>query len=272
MEKIEISGKQFPLDSESLNLSNLGLTEIPDLSAFTALKKLDLYCNKITRINTFHAPALEYLNLSSNAIEKIENLSCFPNLKTLQVGNNKLSKIENIESLVSIRSVALRGNQIQQIEALPPHIEELFLCENNIHEIPDLTSYPKLFKLYLEQNHISSFSFDLLPRELLILYLTKNDIRELQKPHVEHNYIDTLGLIDNPIEKLEWIECLPQMESVSITGKTLKRISKETYEEIRRKQQNEKITHKPFFLFTSMTTTRKIVEDFVTRNKRIKIV
>lgn len=56
---------------EEINLSNLGLTEMPDLSAYS-IKKLNLSYNDIVKFMQEFLPSqLENLNISHNRIEPI---------------------------------------------------------------------------------------------------------------------------------------------------------------------------------------------------------
>ena len=70
-----------------LDLSNKELTELPDLSAYTNLKKLNCSCNKITHIDNLPL-SLKYLDCSYNEITHLDNLP--GNLTILYCNYNKL--------------------------------------------------------------------------------------------------------------------------------------------------------------------------------------
>lgn len=109
---------------EVLDLSNLGLSSLPDVFApsstlFPYLKKLDLSNNQFTKIP--HITKLSELDLSHNQIQSISNMDC-------QMYLSGLSKLD------------LSHNQLKSI---PPFIrtlnklEELNLSNNNISTIPE---------------------------------------------------------------------------------------------------------------------------------------
>ncbi len=88
--KIEFSETLLKVEGNKLNLSNMGLKKIPDLSKFE-ITELDLSNNRIANFEEKMLPKnLEILNISNNRIKnsfKIEQLR----LKKLNASNNKIS-------------------------------------------------------------------------------------------------------------------------------------------------------------------------------------
>ena len=70
-----------------LDLSNKGLDELPDLSKYTNLKKLNCQGNAIVRLDNLQ-PGLQILYCSYNNIVALDNLP--PGLKELDCRNNPL--------------------------------------------------------------------------------------------------------------------------------------------------------------------------------------
>lgn len=73
----------------TLDLINMGITEIDNLELFFAL---------------------EFLNLSSNKIKTVENIDFMPKLHTLDLSHNLVVDIDTNELPVSLRKLILKGN------------------------------------------------------------------------------------------------------------------------------------------------------------------
>ena len=96
---IELGGKSFPSDSETVEATDLGLTDISRVSGFTNLKHLDLSKNQISSVSALSAlTGLETLDLSDNKITDVSALHSLKNLKQLWLGGNNLSA-EQIDAL-----------------------------------------------------------------------------------------------------------------------------------------------------------------------------
>lgn len=128
---------------DSLSLSKLGLTEIPDkVFKMTNLTSLDLRDNLITTIpkEIENLTQLETLWLTSNELETLpEEISKLPKLRSVHISDNKLTELPL--SLVlhhRISHLCLRGNNISVIpeEILESKIRDLQLSRNNIKELP----------------------------------------------------------------------------------------------------------------------------------------
>ena len=61
---------------------------------------------------------LEYLELSSTKINKIEGLKNMTDLKCLNLSNNKITKIEGLENLKNLEKLSLNNNNIEDITPL----------------------------------------------------------------------------------------------------------------------------------------------------------
>lgn len=81
----------------------------------------------------------EKLSLSTNAIDRLGNLSGMTNLKILSVGRNNIKKIEKLEEVAS-------------------SLEQLWISYNQISTLEGLASLEKLNTLYMSNNAIKSFS------------------------------------------------------------------------------------------------------------------
>lgn len=89
---IELGGKSFPADSETVEATDLGLTDISRVSGFTNVKHMDLSKNQISSVSALSTlTSLETLDLSDNKITDVSALHSLTNLKQLWLGGNNLS-------------------------------------------------------------------------------------------------------------------------------------------------------------------------------------
>lgn len=165
---------------ELQNLIHLDLArnKVKNLTAFTSdeaflnLKYLDLSNNKFTELAALKMPKLEYLDISYNKLEKVnegwvghptlkvvksvdnkfKSLAPFknmPKLEQLYLANNAVSTLTGCEGLTSLKFLHLRRNKIEKIEEEGlsefPALEYLNLRSN---KIPDLGNMLRLFDTY----------------------------------------------------------------------------------------------------------------------------
>lgn len=289
-EKIELFGKRFPISSEAIVITGKKIQNIPDLSAFKNLKRLDLSRNEISKIEGLESLSrLEELNLDNNQIIKLENLSGLSELKSLSLSSNKITEIKNLAKLKNLESLQLSSNHIEKITGLDAlnrlrylylinnkieqienlenltELEELFLGENTISSITGLKSCENLWKIYLNDNQIDSLLFDNLPKSISFLNLASNSITEIVQPKIKLKDLQILSLTGNPLHTIRFIENLPNINNFSIEGKKCKAIAFTTYLHIK-----ERYAHKSadsFQFYTSKTTTRQDIDEFIAREK-----
>ncbi len=72
--------------------------------------------------------ALEWVDLSDNKIQKIDNLGTNPYLRQLYIDKNEITTIENLEKNVHLRVLSLNNNKIKKIQNIDGlQLEELYL-------------------------------------------------------------------------------------------------------------------------------------------------
>ncbi len=157
----------------NLDLSDLGLTKVPDFSEIaTAVQKEDIL----------------YLNLSNNQITEIsDDLLALPNLKELKIDNNQIKKLENIENIAMLRSIEAYKNQIEEIDlGNLPALTQLDLAYNNL-ESDDLTQISLLTSLeylQIQHNQINSIA-------------GIDALENLKKLRIESNQIKNVAVLAN---------------------------------------------------------------------------
>ncbi|WP_335986287.1 leucine-rich repeat domain-containing protein [Glycomyces sp. MUSA5-2] len=152
-------------DERSLNLSGLGLSEVPQrIRLLTGLVKLDLGYNRITElpgfIGEFHD--LRNLILQGNELTDLPiQLGDLSRLSRLQLHSNRLTDVaEPLGRLVQLERLVLGGNQI---ESLPSCIQNfaclnfLDLYGNRLTELPpEIAALRSLTDIDLGSNHLAS--------------------------------------------------------------------------------------------------------------------
>ncbi len=134
------------------------------------------------------------LNLSSNYIERIENLSPLTQLQTLNLSSNEVSRIEGLQALKNLENLDLSDNKIAMVSNLSANVKlkKLMLSRNQLDVCPSLLQNKSLQVscelkpqvLDLSYNHIRTVSdmSECLPNQLKSLYLGYNKIMDLLSP------------------------------------------------------------------------------------------
>ena len=173
-------------ESKTLDLSDLGLTTIPEsIGSLTQLQQLLLNSNQIKEIpeSIGSLTQLQQLFLRNNQIKEIpESIGSLIRLKFLYLNNNQIKEIpESIGSLTELRQLFLPNNQIKKIpESIGSliRLKFLYLNNNQIKEIPE---------------SIGSLT------ELRQLFLRNNQIKEIPESIGSLTHLEELSLNDNPL-------------------------------------------------------------------------
>jgi leucine-rich repeat protein SHOC2 len=170
-------GETQTVKSTSIDLSSLGLTEVPEVvRQFTDLECLWLTDNQIEILPDW---IWDFKNLrvfiaKANKIQKLPlGMSKLQNLKTLNVRNNKISELPNdIYECYKLQYVDVSNNKL---EALPmfSQVIRLDAHNNNIKRI-DTLYVLELEYLNLHKNQIEDFIVAENIRELCFLDIRKN--------------------------------------------------------------------------------------------------
>lgn len=126
------------------------------------MKWLNIAHNKYTELVGIKAPKLEYLDISENRLEKInESWTGHPNVKILKSVENKFKNLAPFKDM--------------------PKLEELYLAANVVTHLAGWESLPSLKKLHLRKNKIEKFEDELPPLDnLQYLNLRGNKITNLE--------------------------------------------------------------------------------------------
>ncbi|KAJ1494090.1 hypothetical protein T484DRAFT_1766595, partial [Baffinella frigidus] len=89
--------------------------------------------------------AITHLNLHSNAIRRIENLSALVSLQTLVLSFNEITKMEGFEKTTTLTKLDLSYNQVRKLESLKTlsTLTHLDMNSNLVHRAEDLSMLRK---------------------------------------------------------------------------------------------------------------------------------
>ncbi len=139
-----------------LDLTDRNLRSIPiEVSDLKHLQWLNLSSNKIEKIEGLeNLVQLQVLDLFQNRISKIEGLDELSNLEQLNLQFNQIRKMENLEHLTNLKMLNLFENQIEKIECVEnlASVTILNLSGNKIEKIEGLERLPQLRELDLANN------------------------------------------------------------------------------------------------------------------------
>ena len=146
---------------ESLDLSNLGLTDLSGLEYLSELKELNLSHNQISNIEPLsHLMNLSNLDLSYNNITDISVLPYYADNalseKTVNLSHNNIKDISSINNWIVMRTTTYCGWQ----SGGDPNfrVVDLDLSYNQIEDISGVKDYKCLAKLNLSNNKIKDIS------------------------------------------------------------------------------------------------------------------
>lgn len=123
----------FLLRSDSLNLADLGLTDVELNSMFVGETGQQVSFRQLA--------GLRYLDLTGNQLSALpEGIEAFKNVTWLGLNFNRLESVAGVEKLVALERLYLRGNILRTLPSGFGSLErllELDLCDNQIVELPD---------------------------------------------------------------------------------------------------------------------------------------
>lgn len=167
-------------------IKNIGIFATDE--AFPNLKWLDVSANKFTSFPAFKVPKLEYLDISYNKLEKVdEGWQTHERLRIVKCVDNKFKNLAVFKNLPALEELNMTSNMVSTLtgELALPKLRKLNLKRNKISKveeegIPDL---PALEKLNLHGNNLPDLEVLF---KLMAAFPTAVDINVTKNP-VEQN-------------------------------------------------------------------------------------
>ena len=136
----------LPEDILTINISNKGITSLPDLTRFKNLETLYCYDNQLTLLPTL-PPNLKTLYCSNNYLTYLPTLP--QNLKILDCLNNELTLLPNLPQ--NLKELYCDNNQLTLLPTLPQNLEELNCGDNKLTSLPTLPQNLKILNCFYNQ-------------------------------------------------------------------------------------------------------------------------
>lgn len=226
--KVKIAGTEYDMNTASLSLSGMGLTdgEMDQVAKLYALTSLNLSGNSISDISALSTlGGLTALDLSDNNISDIRALAELKGLRTLYLDNNPitdfsvLAELENLTTL-SIKGIAISEEQLQALSSALPSCA--IHTDTDQEDAADITLGGVTFKsdvkeLNLSSRGITDISALAACRELERLDLTGNKISDIT-PLMDIPGLKEVVIKDNQVTDLRPLMALNTLAYINAEG------------------------------------------------------
>lgn len=209
-------------DLPYLDLSGLGITELPDLSDFTSLTNLNLSGNPISDISALEGNTqLTSLTISRTQVEKLPSI---PNLEILELaGNKKLSDFSQLDIYKKLWGLDLSDTRIEALPSMP-NLTALFLSNTEIIDISILENNRNLQRLRIDHTNIEDFSPLSGVDSLTYLRIGNGEkpiSDELTRIIAQNRSLSELMLWGSEISSISWLANLSNLKVFALSGPSL---------------------------------------------------
>ncbi|KAJ3041150.1 Leucine-rich repeat-containing protein 23 [Rhizophlyctis rosea] len=205
-----------------VDLSSNALRQVDALTSLEYLLSLDLHSNTLRSVPSSldKRKYLQHANFAKNRIEVWE-ITSWPMCSWLNVNDNKLSNLplSDFHELIHLEA---RGNKLSSLASIGcPKLQRLYIANNNITSLNALHDKPALTLLHMRSNKVKNLDGVGEAKALNYLNLRSNQIEnpaELDKLIPLQN-LKAIVLMDNPIDqlptyRLELLHRLPRLERI----------------------------------------------------------
>ncbi|MGN6648165.1 MAG: leucine-rich repeat domain-containing protein [Cytophaga sp.] len=150
-----LEGIQYFVNIDVLECQKNNLSTLPDISALTKLTTL--YCaeNQLTSVPPLNnLVSLQTLVLAQNKLTTLPDVTALANLTDLVVYRNQLTSIPDLTVLSKLEKLYCFENNIASMGKLPASLKELWLGNNLMTYIPDISLATGLTSLRAYTNHL----------------------------------------------------------------------------------------------------------------------
>ncbi|XP_075398709.1 NXPE family member 3 isoform X1 [Tenrec ecaudatus] len=195
-----------PGEGSVVNWSGQGLQKLsPNLPCEADIHTLILDKNQIIKLeNLEKCRRLIQLSVANNRLVRMMGVARLTQLRVLNLPHNSIGCVEGLKELVHLEWLNLAGNNLKAMEHIHSctALQHLDLSDNNIPQIGDLSKLVSLKTLLLHGNIITSLRMApaYLPRNLAVLSLAENEIRDLNEISylASLTELEQLSIMSNP--------------------------------------------------------------------------
>ncbi|XP_009698798.1 PREDICTED: centrosomal protein of 97 kDa, partial [Cariama cristata] len=189
-----------------VNCSGQGLQKLgPTLPCDADTHTLILDKNQIIKLEQLEkCRNLMQLSVANNRLVRMMGVAKLTKLRILNLPHNSIGYVEGLKDLVHLEWLNLAGNNLKAIEQINSclSLQHLDLSDNNIAQLGDLSKLTSLKTLLLHGNTITSLRTApvCLPRNLTVLSLAENEIRDLNEVSflASLHQLEQLSIMNNP--------------------------------------------------------------------------
>jgi len=190
-----------------LNVSiwgNSNLTNL-DLIGLTSLDRIAASDCNVSTLSITNSPVLTEIDFNNSDLNSIA-ITDFPLLKKLKLSSNNISDTSGFTNINNIEEIYIQGNQITNL-VLPASLPALkyLICGANGFSTIDISGYPNLLNLSVNNNNISVLDFSNTPL-IQQLNTSSNPISNLDVSNLSNlssiscasNFMTELDFSNNP--------------------------------------------------------------------------
>ena len=202
---VTIGGTVINTDADYIELAEMNLTDIKDLS---------------------HCYLVNSLFINGNSISDISPISDCISLKTIDANSNQISDISALKNLNQLEDIDVSANQVTDLSPLSnlKNLERLSADKNQISDLTPLADCSSLRQLIVSDNSIT----DLLPiaglSNLTTLESANNQISDISPLGTLTN-ISTLNLSGNKISDIKSLKKLSSLTMLDLSGNPISDVS-----------------------------------------------
>lgn len=221
-----------PRDTEEIDLTHLKIKSLKrlGLARFPSVKHACFRQNLLTSLSGVEElpPTLESLDCYDNRILRMDHhLEHFNDgaLSSLDLSFNNIRHIRHVERLTSLTDLFLCQNEITRIDNLSTlrKLNNLELGANKIRELANLEALESLTMLWVARNKISKIENLGSLTNLRLLSIQSNRITKIEGLDKLVN-LEELYISHNGIEKIEGLEHCTKLTTLDVSNNRLTRL------------------------------------------------
>lgn len=249
-EEFKIAGSAVPLDSTSLVLMEMGLSDgdISGIGRLSSLESLSLSDNRLSSLNSLSSLSnLTFLQVSGNSISDLSPLKGMSKLKNLYIDGNPVTDLSPLYSLTSLRTLSMKNIEVtdEQLaalqEALPncniyadkaietvdeirlgnrtfmSDVTELDISGDTIADLSPLAQCTRLERLDLHNCGITDISSLVDLQSLVWLDVSENEIDDL-RPLMSLSSLTHLDVHENKVKDITVLLYLTKLTELDLCG------------------------------------------------------
>jgi hypothetical protein len=231
----DLTGLEYAINLQSLNLCLNGFDSIAPLSGLTNLRTLSLRMNHVSSAAPLSGltdlealdlsrnaisdlsplsglTKLTYLNLHQNRLADLSPLSGLTNLTYLNVHQNYVTDLAPLSTLVNLREMDIGANAIGDLSPLASltQLSILYAWKNRLTDLDDLSGLTALNTLDVHINRIDDISALSVLANLRDVDLASNQITDVT-PLLLLRSLSHLDLCSNPLPQKAYDKYVPQI-------------------------------------------------------------